>query len=152
MNSLCTFQKRHITFNHISNKTLTSKIKAAFEKCPKGNSFFIGLASLSQINKTIIPNRWGCMETGMSIWSYFKTKTIKSHFWRENTASLKRSFYLEIYIAFKTFAIFIHFCGLIKYRDIVRLIRYIYYQFNIIDRRLLITYFFIKNLQDCTKG
>ena len=118
------------------SKTGGGGAQGHFGKCPKGNSFFIGLASLSQINKTIIPNRWGCMETGMSLWSYFITKTIKSHFWRENTASLKRSFYLEIYIAFKSFAIFIHFCVLIKYRDIVRLIWYIYYQFNIIDRRL----------------
>ena len=52
----------------------------------------------------------------------FKNKNIKTHFWRENTASLKRSFYLEIYIAFKSFAIFIHVFVLIKYRDIVRLI------------------------------
>ena len=54
MNSLCTFQKGHIKFTHISNKTLTSKIN-----------------SISQINKTSIPNRGGCMEKGMNIWSYF---------------------------------------------------------------------------------
>ena len=35
MNSLCTFQKRHITFNHISNKTLTSKINSIREAVPR---------------------------------------------------------------------------------------------------------------------
>ena len=52
MNSLCMFQKGHIKLPHISNKTLTSKINP-----------------INQINKTIILNRWGCMEKGMSIWS-----------------------------------------------------------------------------------
>ena len=41
------------------------------------------------------------------------TKTSKSHYCRENTASFERSFYLEIYIAFKSFAIFINIlCGI----------------------------------------
>ena len=72
MNSLCTFQKGHIKFTHISNKTLTSKIN-----------------SISQINKTIIPNRWGCIEKGMSIWGLarysVKMTATSGPFWKATT-------------------------------------------------------------------
>ena len=41
----------------------TNKIYSHFKlDCNKSNQ------SVSQINKTIIPNRWGCIEKGMSIW------------------------------------------------------------------------------------
>ena len=48
----------------------TNKIYSHFKlDCNKSNQ------SVSQINKTIIPNRWGCIEKGMSIWSYFNNQS-----------------------------------------------------------------------------
>ena len=62
----------------------TNKIYLHFKlDCNKSNQ------SVSQINKTIIPNRWGCIEKGMSIWGLarysVKMTAISGPFWKATT-------------------------------------------------------------------
>ena len=62
----------------------TNKIYSHFKlDCNKSNQ------SVSQINKTIIPNRWGCIEKGMSIWGLarysVKMTATSGPFWKATT-------------------------------------------------------------------
>ena len=62
----------------------TNKIYSHFKlDCNKSNQ------SVSQINKTIIPNRWGCIEKGMSIWGLarysVKMTDTSGPFWKATT-------------------------------------------------------------------